>query len=382
MAASKEDKMFRKKQVRVRGILLVGLFLLTFISCQKTTNKKQEDVPQQTRPNPVKVFKVKKQKISEKIIYTATLEAWEKQAITPDVSGKIARIYVAEGDRVTRGQLLAELDTQSIRLQLQQAEAALAAAKANLEDAQKNFDRMSRLFKEKAVSDQQYEKARLALEAARAQRDQAEAVVNLARHTLDVSIMKAPFDGVIASKNAEEGDVINPMMGGLTATSGIVTLVNYSKIKVKFDVSPDDIKKIARGQKVYVEGYDMPGQRFGGEITVVNSSADPQTKKFRVEALINNPELQLKPGTFGQVIIEVVSKEDALTVPQRALLGNSYVLVVEGNKAVKRNVTIGIKNTDLVEVTSGLKEGEAVIVEGNFGLADGSPVEVEGEVEK
>jgi len=374
--------MFRKKQVRVRGILLVGLFLLTFISCQKTTNKKQEDVPQQTRPNPVKVFKVKKQKISEKIIYTATLEAWEKQAITPDVSGKIARIYVAEGDRVSRGQLLAELDTQSIRLQLQQAEAALAAAKANLEDAQKNFDRMSRLFKEKAVSDQQYEKARLALEAARAQRDQAEAVVNLARHTLDVSIMKAPFDGVIASKNAEEGDVINPMMGGLTATSGIVTLVNYSKIKVKFDVSPDDIKKIARGQKVYVEGYDMPGQRFGGEITVVNSSADPQTKKFRVEALINNPELQLKPGTFGQVIIEVVSKEDALTVPQRALLGNSYVLVVEGNKAVKRNVTIGIKNTDLVEVTSGLKEGEAVIVEGNFGLADGSPVEVEGEVEK
>jgi RND family efflux transporter MFP subunit len=382
MAASKEDKMFRKKQVRVRGILLVGLFLLTFISCQKTTNKKQEDVPQQTRPNPVKVFKVKKQKISEKIIYTATLEAWEKQAITPDVSGKIARIYVAEGDRVSRGQLLAELDTQSIRLQLQQAEAALAAAKANLEDAQKNFDRMSRLFKEKAVSDQQYEKARLALEAARAQRDQAEAVVNLARHTLDVSIMKAPFDGVIASKNAEEGDVINPMMGGLTATSGIVTLVNYSKIKVKFDVSPDDIKKIARGQKVYVEGYDMPGQRFGGEITVVNSSADPQTKKFRVEALINNPELQLKPGTFGQVIIEVVSKEDALTVPQRALLGNSYVLVVEGNKAVKRNVTIGIKNTDLVEVTSGLKEGEAVIVEGNFGLADGSQVEVEGEVEK
>jgi RND family efflux transporter MFP subunit len=382
MAASKEDKMFRKKQVRVRGILLVGLFLLTFISCQKTTNKKQEDVPQQTRPNPVKVFKVKKQKISEKIIYTATLEAWEKQAITPDVSGKIARIYVAEGDRVSRGQLLAELDTQSIRLQLQQAEAALAAAKANLEDAQKNFDRMSRLFKEKAVSDQQYEKARLALEAARAQRDQAEAVVNLARHTLDVSIMKAPFDGVIASKNAEEGDVINPMMGGLTATSGIVTLVNYSKIKVKFDVSPDDIKKIARGQKVYVEGYDMPGQRFEGEITVVNSSADPQTKKFRVEALINNPELQLKPGTFGQVIIEVVSKEDALTVPQRALLGNSYVLVVEGNKAVKRNVTIGIKNTDLVEVTSGLKEGEAVIVEGNFGLADGSPVEVEGEVEK
>jgi RND family efflux transporter MFP subunit len=363
-------------------ILAVTMMLAALIGCQKPADKTNQSGAVGTKASPVKVYKVKKQKISEKLVYTATIEPWKKQAITPEVSGKIARIYVAEGDRVSRGQLLAELDTQSIRLQLQQAEAALAAAKANLEDAQKNFDRMDRLFKEKAVSEQQYEKSRLALEAARAQRDQAEAAVNLAKHALDVSIMKAPFDGVIASKNAEEGDVINPMMGGLTATAGVVTLVNYSKVKVKIDVSSDDIKKIARGQKVYVQSYDIPGQKFEGEITVVNSSADPQTKKFRVEALVNNPELVLKPGTFGQVIIEVVSKEDALAVPQRALLGNWYVMVTEGNKAVRRNVTIGLKNTDLVEITSGLKEGELVIVEGNFGLADGSQVEVEGEVEK
>jgi len=380
MAVSKEDKMFRKAEIT--GLLLVGLFLLGFVSCQKTADKKEAGTAQQLKPNLVKVYKVKRQKISEKLIYTATLEAWRKQAITPDISGKVARIYVSEGEKVRQGQLLAELDTRSVRLQLKQAEAALAAAKANLEDAGRNFERMERLFKEKAVSDQQYEKARLAFEAAQAQKDQAEAAVNLAKHALEVSIMKAPFDGVIASKNLDEGDVINPMMGGFSASSSVLTLVDYSRIKVRFDVTPSDVARIARGQNVQLESFSLPGQLFEGKVTVVNSSADPQTKKFRVEALINNPDLILKPGTFGRLILEVNTKENSLAVPQMAILENSYVFVVEGNKAVKKTVTTGLKNTDLIEITSGLNEGDLVIVEGNFGLADGSPVEVEGEVEK
>ncbi|MGB9893077.1 MAG: efflux RND transporter periplasmic adaptor subunit, partial [Candidatus Saccharicenans sp.] len=195
-------------------------------------------------------------------------------------------------------------------------------------------------------------------------------------------IMKAPFDGVIASKNLEEGDVINPMMGGFSASSSVLTLVDYSKIKVRFDVSPTDVARIAKGQKVQLESFSLPGQLFEGTVTVVNSSADPQTKKFRIEALINNQDLSLKPGTFGRLILEVSTKENSLAVPQRAILENSYVMVVENNKAAKRMITTGLRNTDLIEITSGLNEGDLVIVEGNFGLGEGSLVEVEGEVEK
>ncbi len=357
-----------------------GAVLLLLVSCQQQVEKETSD--EVFKPAPVKVYKVKKQKISERLFYTATLEAWKRQSITPDISGKVARIYVNEGERVKKGQLLAELDTRSIRLQLEQAEAALALAKANFEDASRNLERIERLYKEKAVTEQQYEKARLAYEAARAQKEQAEAAVNLAKHTLDVSIMQAPFDGVIAARNLEEGDVINPMMGGFSASSSVLILVDYSKIKVRFDVSPADALRMSRGQKVLLESAVLPGRQFEGQITAVNTSADPQTKKFRVEALIDNPDLELKPGTFGRVIIEVSTREDALAVPQKAILENSYVMVVEGNKAVKREVTLGLKNTDMVEITTGLKEGELVIVEGNFGLIDGSPVEVEGEVIK
>jgi len=385
LSTFEEDRMLKK----VKGIpvilILSGLLLLTFSACQ-TGSEDRNALNNQTqielRPVQVKVYKVTGQRIAEKLTYTAVLEAWKKQVITPDISGKIARIYVNEGDRVRAGQLLAELDTRAIRLQLEQAEAALAGAKANLEDARKNMERMERLFQEKAVSEQQYEKASLVMEAAQAQKDQTEAAVNLARHNLEVSLMKAPFDGVIASKNAEEGDVINPMMAGMSASSGVLSLANYSRIKVKFDVAPDDIQKISKGQRIYLEGYDLPGQRFEGEISVVNAAADLQTKKFRVEALINNPDLQLKPGMFGQVIIEVKSKENVLAVPLKALLENSFVMVVEGDKAVRKNVTIGLKNKDLIEITSGLNENDLVIVEGNFGLPDGNPVEIQNEVAK
>ncbi|MBC7363299.1 MAG: efflux RND transporter periplasmic adaptor subunit [Candidatus Aminicenantes bacterium] len=363
-------------------ILALTMMLTALIACQKPADKTNQSGVMETKASPVKVYKVKRQKISEKLIYTAIIEPYRKQVITPDISGKVARIYVTEGDRVRKGQLLAELDTEAIRLQLKQAEAALAAAQANLTDAQRNLERMERLYREKAVSEQQLEKVRLAFEMATAQKDQAEAAVNIARRALEVSLMKAPFDGVIASKNVEEGDIINPMMGGMSAASGVLVLMDYSRIKVKFDVAPADVARIKKGQKIELESFEIPGQVFAGQVTSVSSMADPQTKKFRVEAVVENPGLVLKPGTFGQVTVAVSTKENSLAVPQRAILENSYVLVVENGQAVKRMVTTGLKNTSLIEVTSGLNEGELVIVEGNFGLAEGTPVKVEGEVEK
>ena len=330
---------------------------------------------------PVKVFKVPRQRISEKLFYTGTIEARQKINIMPDVGGKIARIYVNEGDRVAKGQLLAEMDTEAIGLQLKQAEAAQAVAEASWANAKTNLERMDRLVKEKAVSDQQHEQVKLAFDAAVAQLAQAQAAVNLAKHSLDVSIMKAPFAGVIASKNAEEGDVINPMMGSMAATSGVVTLVDFSRVKIAVDMSGTDIQRVQKGQTALLESPTFPGQTFKGTVSVVNLAADPQTKKFGIELAVDNPDLVLRPGTFGQVIIEVSTHDNALAIPQKAILDNKYVFVVQGGKAVKREVKLGLQNTVLVEVTSGVTEGDMVVAEGNFGLEDGAAVEVIGEVQ-
>ncbi|MBN1222043.1 MAG: efflux RND transporter periplasmic adaptor subunit [Candidatus Aminicenantes bacterium] len=360
----------------VIGIIFVSFFFISLISCKPPQGGEQEQ-SETFGLALVKVMEVKRQRISEKLFFTGVIEAWQTVNVTPEVGGKIARIYVEEGDSVGKGQLLAELDTRAIQLQVDQAKAALAVAQANYNDAEKNMERMERLRKEKAVSEQQYEKIRLAYDAAEAELQRANAALNLAKYNLDVSILKAPFNGVVASKNAEVGDVINPMMGSFSTTSGVLTLVDYSRVKIQIDVSYEDIVRIHKGQTAYLTVDTFPGKNFEGKVSVVNKAADPVSKKFQVEVTADNPERLLRPNTFGEIMIEVRSHEDAIAVPQKAVLENSHVFVVNADNTVtKKEVTLGLQNTDLVEVTTGLESGEIVVVEGNYGLADGEKIQI------
>ncbi|HCS47203.1 MAG: hypothetical protein A2V45_10975 [Candidatus Aminicenantes bacterium RBG_19FT_COMBO_58_17] len=373
-----------EKTKRVNTILLTVLAFAWLASCKPPQKPEAKGQTPTFGAAPVKVFKAIRMRISEKLFYTGTIEAWQKINITPDVGGKIARILVNEGDRVGKGQVLAELDIEAITLQFKQAEAALAVAQANFNNAQTNLERMERLSKEKAVSDQQYEQVKLGYDSAKAQLEQAQAALNLAQHSLDVSILKAPFSGVIASRNAEVGDVINPMMGGFSPGSagGVLTLVDFSRVKIQVDLSGADIPRIQKGQAARLRVLTTPGREFNGTITVVNLAADPQTKKFGIEVSVDNPDQVLRPGTFGEIILEVQSHENALVVPQKAVLENTYVFIVQDGKAAKKEIVLGLQNTTLVEVSSGIAEGDLVIAEGNFGLEDGAPIEVTGEVKQ
>jgi RND family efflux transporter MFP subunit len=353
----------------------VAAMVIALVSC-KPAKKDAVAAPAADEAAVVKTYTVVRQRVAEKIAYSGTLEASKKTSITPEIGGKIARILVREGDSVKAGQVLAELETESIRLQLKQAEAGLAVAEAGYNDALKNKERMDRLIKENAVSEQQAEKVTLGYDAALAQRDQALAALNLAKYALNISIMKAPFSGVISAKNAEVGDVINPMMGGYSGASGVLTLMDFAKVKIVIDVAENDALRLRRGQPALLRVPSFPGREFPGEVTIANSTADAATKKFRVEALFDNAGGELRPGTFGEAVFEVSVQESTLAVPQKAVLDNNYVYLVQADKAVKRAVTLGLQNTIVVEVISGLVEGDVVIVEGNYGLGDGAPVRV------
>lgn len=362
------------KSTRI-ALPILGIVILSLsMSCR--SDKTEAPAPASVSVIPVTTVSVARQRISEKATYTGTLEAWRKINITPEIGGKVVKIHAEEGQRVQKDQLLAELDTESVRLQLKQAEAALAVAEANLRNADKNRERMDRLLVEKAVTEQQSEQVKLGYDAAKAQFDQAQAGVNLARHALDVSMMRAPFGGIVASKNTEVGEVINPMMGGYSpGGGGVLTLVDYSRIKIGVDVSLSDIVRIEKGRPAIVRAGDE-AKTYPGTVTVVNATADPLSKKFHCEVMVENPSLTLRPGTFGSVVFEIHSRDGALVIPQKAVLGGTHVFLLQGGKAVKREVALGLKNTLLVEVTAGLKEGDQVIVEGNFGLMDGTPVEI------
>lgn len=354
-------------------ILIFFISIISIISC-KGSKSKNESTSIET-PFPVSVERVERRDIEKTLSFVGNLEATEKATIVPDISGKLWKIYVDVGEKVKKGQVLAELDHRHIDLQLEQANAGFEVAKANLDDAKTNYLRMEKLYKENAISSQQFEKVKLAYEAAQSQFQQAHAALNLAQYQRDVSIMKAPFDGVIVERLSEEGDVINPMMGGFGSGGGVLVLMNFSKIKVDLDVSEKDILNIKKGNRAYLEISSISGKRFIGEVTIVNLAADAMTKTFKVRAEFENPDLLLKPGTFGTVTVVTDAKKSTLAIKKEGMLENS-VFVVENGIARKRNVKAGIENITHVEIIEGLREGELYVVEGVPGLKDGAKVKI------
>ncbi len=324
----------------------------------------------------VKVAPAQRKSIARTIRHTGQVDAWRVAHITPEVGGRIAAIYVQEGDRVRKGQVLAKLDTRPKELQLEQAKAALAVAEANLENARKELERLTELYRDGTVTEQQYEKAQLAVQAAEAQYQQAKANLHLAEYQLEVSIMTAPFDGVITGKWHEVGDVVNPMMGLSGRGSGVLTLADPSKVKVTVDLPASEVELVRKEQKAYLEFNYLPGKRYEGRVVWVNPGADPLSKTFTAQVVCDNPGWEIKPGTFADVYIAVEEHPDAVVVPLSAVVNDSLVFVARDTVAELRRVKVGLTNENEAEILSGIEPGELVIVEGNFGLTDGAPIRV------
>jgi RND family efflux transporter MFP subunit len=354
------------------------LFLIIFIlsGCKKEENKKGITIK---KPISVQVQKVIRGVFCDSLSYKGTVLPWKKAAIGPDASGRIFKIYKKQGDMVKKGELIAELDTTTLKLQLNQAEAGLAVANASYKDAKLNYKRMKALYEKEAISKMQFEKAELNLESADTQRKSAEATKNMLKHTLSKSYMRAPFNGIITSKNMEEEDMINPNMG---RSSGVLTLMDLKKVKISLNIASEDIEKIKIGQHCKINVSSLQDEVFEGEVYSKNLAADPRSKTFKVEVKVKNPEIKIKAGVFADVQIEIFRKENILLVPVSAILyenNESYVVLFNNGKAKMKNVKTGVSNESIVEITEGLSEGQVVVYNGNYDLKEGALIKIEGE---
>ena len=356
--------------VHILFLFLAIVFI--FPGCSKKEEKK---IVYEKKPILVNVEKVKRGTLIRDLNYKGTVLPWQKANIGPDAAGRIAKIYMKPGDMVNKDKLLAELDTTTLKLQANQAEAALAVANAAYKDALLNHQRIQKLYEKTAVSQMQLEKSALALEAADTQQKSAEAALNTVKHMLNMSYMRAPFAGIITSKNMEEGDMINPMMGMSVGNSGVLTLMDLKKVKITLDVPTEDIEKISIGQKCNVKVDTYPDDVFKGEIYSRNLAADPVSKTFKVEVKVDNPDIKIKAGIFAEVRIEISSKENVLLLPISALIEQgdaTYVVLYNDGTAKYENIKVGQRNIQLFEILEGLEEGQQVVVEGNYDLKEGT----------
>jgi RND family efflux transporter MFP subunit len=330
--------------------------------------------------------------------------ARRRATVSSKVTGKVLEVNLEEGQSVRRGQVLARLDDAQVRASLNVAEAQLEAARrtaaedeARLREANLTSDRRRQLFKEGVLNRAEVDAAEAQVESiearialARQQVLVSESLVRQRRTDLDDMVVRAPFDGVAISKDAQPGEMISPVSagGGFTRT-GIGTIVDMSSLEIEVDVSENYINRVRSGQPVEAVLDAYPDWRIPAHVITTVPTADRQRATVRVRIAFD-PSVRSDPRILPDMGVKVgflaaraaAPEPDArprLLVPQAALRQDGdrqVVFVLRGDQVERRAITTGSAEGDRVEVLSGLSDGERVVVDGPATLIDGAKVSV------
>ncbi len=332
----------------------------------------------------VKVQPVKRGELIHSLELTGTVRAIHQVDLVTDMPGKVQRVPVKVGQRVQRGDLMVQLNADMAQLQAQQADAAVKLGELGFVTATREFGRAATLHDKGSLPDQAFEQAQAGMEMAEQQLAQAQAAQGLAREQIQGSRLVAPFDGVVTYVAVEENEYFNPMtISPMAGPAGLAGLVDASAIKIDLQVADSDIGGLAQGMsaRVFVDalGDRVPDGGLIGSIDYVGIAADAASRTFPVRVVADNPDHAVLAGTHARVKLVLEAEPAALYVPQSAVRGaegGTYVMVLEGERASKVEVATGLVGDAGIEIMDGLMDGQLVVTEGNFGLADGALVEV------
>lgn len=299
----------------------------------------------------------------ETVAMVDTLQARGKTTADEDVTysaesaGKIEMMAVDLGDYVRKGQILARVDYQMAKAQVESAQAAYDLAKVT-------YERLEPLKKDDLISQQ-------SIDEARTQLMQAEAQLKIAKVNFDKSVLRADFSGIVVGKFAERGEYATP-------GKPLFRVVNLNEIVITADIPETSVADVKKGQQTSVRIKAL-GKDFTGEIDTLLPVADPESRMFQVRIRLNNKGGLIKAGMAALINIELESHDDVILAPQEAVVETatgSAVFVAKEGVAQMRNVRLGASKGEEVVLAEGVQAGEALIVIGQRDLVDGQPVKV------
>lgn len=285
---------------------------------------------------PVEIGKIEVTTVYEEVEALGTLAADESVVIAPEIAGRVIALGFKEGERVQKGQELVKLDTAILDAELKQLQADLSLARDT-------FQRNQSLVQRGAGT-------QVALEQATAQLASNEARVQLSQAKLAQSTLTAPFHGVVGLRSVSVGDYVS-------VGKQLITLTNIDPIKVDFRVPEIFLARVKVGQTIQVKLDAVPGRDFAGKIFAIDPVVDVNGRAIRLRATIPNADLLLKPGLFARIVIVIDQRENALVIPEIAVVPDGVgkiVYVVENGKAKRVSVELGKRLPGKVEIVKGL----------------------------
>ena len=321
--------------------------------------------------------------------------ARREATVSSKVTGKVMEVLVEEGMKVEVGQVLARLDSSNVEKSLQLAEAqaesvrkTLDETKANLEQAEREFRRVTQLAENKIASPSEVDRVESEAKAlkARLARQQADVSVSerevaLWKQQLDDTIIRAPFTGIVTSKNAQPGEMISPMSAGGFTRTGICTLVDMSSLEIEVDVNESFINRVQPGQPVEATLDSYPEWQIPAKVIAIIPTADRQKATVKVRVGFEKLDPRMLPDMRVKVAFQSAGEAKTaprhMTIPKSAVRqhdGRNIVWIVRDGRVERRAVTVGVSRGEEVTIAAGLNGGEKVVIDGSDKLIDGGRV--------
>lgn len=357
-------------------LLIAGVgAMLGAAACSGTGAETPASAVETVRRIPVRTATATTRDLTETLSLTGTLDPRAQVTVVPELSARLERVLHNEGDRVARGQLLAVLDDADFVLSRDRAKAMLDVAEANRAHARAEKERADNLLKTGGITDKDHLAAQVAVQVAEASTAQARSELAIAERQISRTQIAAPISGRIAKRHADAGAVV-------TAGTPLYTIVDDEIFEFRSSVASGDFGKVKVGEHVKVTADALPGFVAEGEVNRIAPQVDPRSRSF--EVIIRVPgRPQLVSGLFARALVNVRNVPGSITVPPSALLrdgsdpSKAQTFVVVGGKVEHRDVTVGVEVPDAVQVTSGLKAGDVVVVDPPSALGPGTEVQVE-----
>ena len=355
--------MMRIEFSRLAATVLAGLGLAGLCGCGPVAS---EGPAKAVAPASVQTSFPKRGEIARTVaLPTYRVLAWQQAVLYAKVAGYLKTLLVDKGDTVQAGQLLGEIEVPELLADEIQYVVETDVARTNYQRLAEARQKAPDLVVPQTVDD-----LRGAWEIAQAKLQRTRTLLGYARLT-------APFSGVVTARFVDPGAFIPAATSGTPQSAAVVTLMDFSRLRIQVFVPEPEVPFITNGLPAQVVVEELAGKVFTGSVTRYANALDEATKTMLVEIELPNPTGALRPGMYASVKLEVERKRDALLVPVAALLvekaGTSVFTVAEG-KARKTPVVLGFNDGVNVEITGGLTADQAVILLGKQPLADGQPV--------
>jgi membrane fusion protein, multidrug efflux system len=363
-------------------VLLLAMSLLTAAGCKKNPGVGRSPSAKMGKPGqqvlfPVEIEPVQTQALVYSVSAVGSVEAFEKVQVTARVSGAVDRVLFTEGNFAQVGQVLVEIETERYKLALEMAQAAVAKSLASKADAEAGLKRRESVITQNPglIPGEELETWKTKVLLAESDVAQTKSALDTAELNLRDAYVRAPFSGVIQTRTVQTGQYVQ------TGTV-MATLVRRDPLMIRFSIPEREAARVRPGMDAFFKVRD-DDQQFKAKIKNVAETADENTRLVDLTAEVDDPrEKDLRPGTFAEITVPITTNNQALVIKQMAVRPSEkgfIAYVVENGRAVERVLTLGMRTADgRIEVLSGLRPGESLVVRGAEALSTGTPVKFTG----